>query len=157
VDELNNIPAENIEFRPAPGARSVAELIRHIVQAQKIVVGELCRVDTKLAAGRPAELVRQYAAGIAAANDKRSLLALLQDSMQEAEATIRAFGESNLNEPHRGFDGKRIPKIEVLRLYVGHEMYHRGQITVYQRLLGIEPAFTAKLNARRSATPNSVD
>jgi len=26
-----------------------------------------------------------------------------------------------------------------------HEMYHRGQISVYERLMQIEPALTAKL------------
>ena len=28
----------------------------------------------------------------------------------------------------------------MLKFIVSHEMYHRGQVTVYERLLGIEPA-----------------
>ncbi|HEU0174317.1 MAG TPA: DinB family protein [Blastocatellia bacterium] len=30
----------------------------------------------------------------------------------------------------------------MLQFTLAHEMYHRGQLTVYQRLLGIEPALT---------------
>jgi uncharacterized damage-inducible protein DinB len=32
-----------------------------------------------------------------------------------------------------------------LYFYITHEMYHRGQITVYERLMQIEPAATAKV------------
>ena len=34
------------------------------------------------------------------------------------------------------FDGKQCTKIEMLNFVVAHEMYHRGQLTVYERLLG---------------------
>jgi uncharacterized damage-inducible protein DinB len=32
--------------------------------------------------------------------------------------------------------------IGMLSFTIAHEMYHRGQLTVYERLLGIEPALT---------------
>ncbi|MEK6304426.1 MAG: DinB family protein [Acidobacteriota bacterium] len=46
----------------------------------------------------------------------------------------------------RRFDGKMVTKLALLQFSYSHEMYHRGQLTVYQRLLNIEPALTTRLN-----------
>ncbi|HTF37176.1 MAG TPA: DinB family protein [Blastocatellia bacterium] len=50
------------------------------------------------------------------------------------------------------FDGKQCTKIEMLNFVVAHEMYHRGQLTVYERLLGIEPALTQFFRKMMSAS-----
>ena len=63
--------------------------------------------------------------------------------MESAEAAMRAFGEEALREKVQY--GKMMSKLDILYLYITHEMYHRGQITVYERLLQIEPAATAKV------------
>jgi uncharacterized damage-inducible protein DinB len=65
--------------------------------------------------------------------------------MESAEAALRSFGEEALRERVQGLDGKTISKLHILYLYITHEMYHRGQISVYERLMNIEPALTAKL------------
>jgi len=36
---------------------------------------------------------------------------------------------------------------------VAHEMYHRGQLTVYERLLKIEPALTRRFRKAFGETP----
>ena len=46
------------------------------------------------------------------------------------------------------FDGKEITKFDFLNFGIAHEMYHRGQLTVYERLLGVEPALTQYFNKR---------
>ena len=33
----------------------------------------------------------------------------------------------------------------ILTFAMSHEMYHRGQLTVYERLLNIEPVLTGKI------------
>jgi uncharacterized damage-inducible protein DinB len=151
VDELSNFPADNIDFRPATGSRSVAELIQHIVKAQKVVVGELCREDTNFGGVSVAELHQKYASGVDAVNDKAGLVGLLETSMDDSEAALRTFGDQKLGESIKGRGGYERPKIEMLRTSVSHESYHRGQLTVYERVLGIEPAFTAKVNKMRAA------
>jgi uncharacterized damage-inducible protein DinB len=42
------------------------------------------------------------------------------------------------------FDGKEMTKLGFLSFAIAHEMYHRGQLTVYERLLDIEPALTQR-------------
>ena len=65
--------------------------------------------------------------------------------MESAEATLRAFGEEALREDIQGLDGKTVSKLLFLYFYITHEMYHRGQVSVYERLMQIEPAMTAKV------------
>jgi uncharacterized damage-inducible protein DinB len=42
------------------------------------------------------------------------------------------------------FDGREMTKLDLLRFAAAHEMYHRGQLTVYERLLNIKPALTTR-------------
>jgi uncharacterized damage-inducible protein DinB len=41
--------------------------------------------------------------------------------------------------------GKTMSELGIVYLCITHEMYHRGQITVYEWLMQIEPAATAKV------------
>ena len=125
-----------------PGER-VAGIIRHIVEVQKFSTGELCRPDTDFARVPIRELVEKHAAEAHTGGDKEELIGSLRSTMESVEATLRAFGEEALKE--RVQYGKAMPKLDILYLYITHEMYHRGQITVYERLLQIEPAATAKV------------
>ncbi|HMG36427.1 MAG TPA: DinB family protein [Blastocatellia bacterium] len=143
LEEVELVPADKFDFKPADECRSLAELLQHIVQTQRVLVGELCRPDTNLGKGFPA-LIAEHASGVDSINDKEGLIKSLAESMDDAALKIQGFGAEALNEPTTRFDGKQSPKVEFLNFIMAHEMYHRGQFTVYQRLLGIEPALTTR-------------
>ena len=143
IDELAQIPAEQFGFQPAPESRSVAGIIRHIVEVQKFSTGELCRPGTDFNRVPIRELVERYAAVAHTGGDKEELIGSLRSSMESVEAALRGFGEEALREKVQY--GKPMSKLDILYLYITHEMYHRGQITVYERFLQIEPAATAKV------------
>src|SRR5215470_11154648 len=143
--ELAQIPAEQFGFQATPESRSVAGIIRHIAQAQKFLTGELCRPDTDFRRVPIRELVERHAAEAHSGGDKEDLIGSLSSSMESAEAALRAFGEEALREEVQGLDGKKTSKLVFLYFYITHEMYHRGQISVYERLMQIEPAMTAKV------------
>ena len=86
---------------------------------------------------------REYAPEAAGVTDKNGLLELLRSSMETSEATIRTAGE-RLQETGRGLGGRELAKIDLLTFAISHEMYHRGQLTVYERLLTIQPALTGR-------------
>lgn len=145
IAELAQIPAEQFGFQATPESRSVAGIIRHIVEAQKFLAGELCRPDTDFKRVPIRELVERHAAEAHSGGDKEQLMGSLRSTMESAEAALRAFGEGALREKVQGLGGKTISKLHYLYLYITHEMYHRGQISVYERLMQIEPALTAKV------------
>jgi len=142
IAEVETIPAEKFDFKATPETRSIAELIQHIIEAQKVIVGEICRPDTNFGRAPFPELIREYAPEVKGHTDKAGLLSLLKSSQDAAEATIHSFGEAAMQAETQRMDGKITTKLGFLQGISSHEMYHRGQLTVYQRLLGIEPALT---------------
>ena len=144
VEEARLIPADQYGFRATPETRSVAELLQHVVASQKVLVCESCREDSNLMRRPWLEHVRDYAPEVASTSGKDALIELLQASIASAETTIRAFGDEALAKPIRRFDGAEMSKLTFLTFAASHEMYHRGQLTVFERLLQIEPALTTR-------------
>jgi uncharacterized damage-inducible protein DinB len=145
IAEVSKIPAAQFDFKATPETRSVAELVQHIIGTQAVLVGEMCRPDTNLMRAPFPELINKYASEVVSTTDKDGLLKLLASSQEAAVGKIRAFGEEPLHEQTRRFDGKVTSKIGFLHFSYSHEMYHRGQLTVYERLMNIEPALTTRM------------
>jgi uncharacterized damage-inducible protein DinB len=141
IKEASQVPENQFSYRPAPESRTVAEILQHIVEAQKMIVGETSRPDPNLMRQSFADHIKEYAPEVGAISDKNGLLELLRSSMETSEATLRS-SYVDLNYTMRRFDQKEVSKLEFLNSAIAHEMYHRGQLTVYERLLGVEPALT---------------
>jgi uncharacterized damage-inducible protein DinB len=143
VDEAASIPEDKFTFQATPETHSVAALLQHVIEAQKMLMGEVCRADTNLLRQSFAEQIKAYAPEVGGVTDKDGLLALLRSSMDETEAKLLNAGDELGNEMKR-FDGKPMTKYAFVSFAIAHEMYHRGQLTVYLRLLGIEPVLTRR-------------
>lgn len=153
IEEVSQIPEDQFSFRVTPETRSVSELLQHIIETQKVLVGEAARPETNLMRQTLADHAREYAPEVAGVNDKNGLIELLRSSMETSEATMRGSADK-LNETGRGLGGREVEKIDLLSFSISHEMYHRGQLTVYERLLKLEPALTRRfreLTARAAA------
>jgi uncharacterized damage-inducible protein DinB len=132
--------------------RSVAQLLQHLVESQKFLVGEACRPDTNLMRKSFAEQIKDYAPDVREVNDKEAILELLGSAMDDAEAQLRGAADEMKNTMTR-FDGKQMTKLAFMSFAIAHEMYHRGQLTVYERLLGIEPALTRRFRKAFGESP----
>lgn len=145
IEEVDNIRATRFDFRPAPEARSVRELVQHILEVAMMMTGELTRPDTDFHRAPWPELLGMYAGAAHDAQTKQELLALLESQLEDAEKRFRKCGELALLQFIRRFDGKEGTKLQWLHHGIAHEMYHRGQVAIYARLLGIEPALTRRI------------
>lgn len=152
IDEAQQIPVDQFSFRPAPNTRSITQLLQHLVESQKFLIGEACRPDTNLTRGSFAEQIKHYAPDVRNIDDKEGLLSLLRASIDESGAQLLAAGDE-LKSTMKRFDGKEMTKLAFLSFAIAHEMYHRGQLTVYERLLGIEPALTQRFRKAFGETP----
>ncbi len=142
IEEVRNVPAAKFGFRPAPEVRSVHELVQHILEVAMMMTGELTREDTDFHRAPWPKLLRLHAGPVYRAKTKADLLRLLGSQFKDAEKRFRARGEIGLLQLITNFDGSHGTRLAWLGHGVGHEMYHRGQLTVYERCLGIEPALT---------------
>lgn len=145
VDEVRNIPARHFGFRPTPENRSVKELIQHILEVSMLMTAELSRPDTNLQRAPWPKLLRRYARPAYAAKTKAQLLQVLKSQMKDAERKFRAAGEMNLLQLMEQFNGEHRSKLAWLHHGIAQEMYHRGQLTLYARLLGLVPALTQRI------------
>lgn len=152
IDEAAQIPADQFSFQAAPNTRSVKQLLQHLVESQKFLVGEACRPDTNLMRQSFADNIKHYAPKVREVEDKDALLKLLGASMDEAATQLMSAADE-MNKSMKRFDGKEMTKLAFLSFAIAHEMYHRGQLTVYERLLGIEPALTQRFRKAFGESP----
>lgn len=145
ADEVENLSADRFGFRPAPESRSVAELVRHVVQSGMMMAGELSRPDGDFARRSFEEHIADYGAAAEGAESRDALLRLLRDTHAEGERRIRAAGAEHMLGPIRQFDGTCASRLTWMHHGIGHEEYHRGQLALYARLQGVVPALTRRI------------
>ncbi len=146
IDEVKNIPRKHFDYRPVDEVRSVRELVVHVLEVAMMMTGELTRPDTDFGRAPMPKLLAMYAKPAYEAKTRRSLLTLLRSQLRDAEKRFRDAGEIALMQTLTRFDGQEGTKFTWLQHGIAQEMYHRGQVTVYARMLGLTPALTKKIH-----------
>jgi uncharacterized damage-inducible protein DinB len=142
ISEAEIIAEDRFDWRPAPGARSVAELLQHIIESGLMAAGELTRPDGDFQRTDFGAMMREYTAGVTGVTEKGPLIALLRASFDEGVRAFRDAGEIAALQRIRRFDGKYSTRLAWLWHAVDHESYHRGQLALYNRVMGSVPALT---------------
>ena len=145
IEEVENIPADRFDFRPTPDVRTVREQVQHILEVAMMAAGELTRPDTNLQRAPWPKLLALYAKPAWRARSKRDLLKLLRKQVNDAERRFRSQGEIALWQTMRRFDGLQGTKLAWVYHAIAQEWYHRGQLALYARLLGLVPALTQRI------------
>lgn len=145
IDEVLNIPAPKFDFRPTPEVRSVKELVVHILEVAMMMTGELTRADTNFHRLPWPKLLAMHAKEAYKVQTKGELVKLLKSQISRAEKSFLEVGELHMLQFIERFDGKLGTRLAWLQHGITHEMYHRGQLTVYERLMDIEPALTRQI------------
>jgi uncharacterized damage-inducible protein DinB len=145
IEEFQNIPGSRLDFRPVPEVRSVRELVVHILEVAMMMCGELARPDTNFRRAAWPELLAQHAGRAYEARTKRDLVRLLRSQLRGGQAQLREAGELHMLQLIERFDGQPGTRLAWLHHGIAQEMYHRGQLVLYQRMMGIEPALTRRI------------
>jgi uncharacterized damage-inducible protein DinB len=142
IAEAEVVPLPGWHWKPTPQSRTYRDLVRHILEVGMMAAGELSRPDTDFHRAPWPELLALYDAPLAKARNKPSLLRLLRTSIADAQRKLRRAGEREMKKKITRFDGLKCTKLEWLHHAIAHEEYHRGQLALYARLMGREPALT---------------
>jgi uncharacterized damage-inducible protein DinB len=148
-----DIPEERYGYRPTPESRSVEELLLHIVAASQAThqMHERERIRSfdkydfgRLLTGLPVH-----------ENDRRTkaeIISLLREDGDRLTGWLQRAPESMLGEAV-GMPAGSVPETKNrFELVLGskeHEMHHRAQLMVIERLLGIVPHLTRGRQARQ--------
>jgi len=142
VDELANLQEEHLDHRAGEGARSVRELVLHIVASSVGFVDELLG-DGQFMRLRDPQVRAQYEARYASKTSKADLVELLQSTGADIVQRLRDGAAKLDGQTMQSFGGER-SRTSGIWFAAAHEMYHRGQLTAYARQLGIVPAMTQR-------------
>jgi uncharacterized damage-inducible protein DinB len=148
------IPEDQYGFSPAPGVRTVRETLAHIVTGtpwtqQLHGVDHLSFVDFAYYGAAMAKAAEQEAA----LTTKPQILDALKQEEDAFGSWLESLSDDFLAEPV-GFPPPLQPssksRFEMLLAVKEHEMHHRGQLMVIERMLGIVPHLTRDQQARRA-------
>lgn len=145
IAEVKNIPPARFSFRPTLESRSALEMVQHVLENAITAAEILLREDATLHRTPFNQLVTSYAPSIALADNKEKLIDMLVEQYRDADQQFRQKGELYMLQAVTLHDGKQRSRLSIMEQGIGHEMYHRGQLALSARLLGIEPALTREL------------
>ena len=142
IAEIENIPADRFDERPAPDLRSAAELGRHILEVALMMIGELTRDDGDFTRAAFPELLSEYASHVPDLTSRDELLDALRTNLEDGKVKLREAGEIHMLQIIHRFDGQAGTRLAWMHHGIAQEEYHRGQLTWVARLFGTTPALT---------------
>lgn len=152
LDVARDLPEEKYGFSPAPGCRTVEKMLTHIALAHRFqyrLHAEEKR-DSLDGFDFPA-LMGELGAIEAVARTKSEVVSLL-----EAEGDVWASFLDGLSDDFlaeqvsfpEGADPSSKSRFEMILSVKEHEMHHRGQLMLVQRMLDIVPHLTRQREER---------
>jgi uncharacterized damage-inducible protein DinB len=138
-----DVPESKYAFRATPETRSVAETLVHIawLWTADRYMHEERRLDTLEGFDFPA-LLEKSASEEKVARSKAEIVELLRVEGDRAAQWIEALSDAFISEHVRLPGGGSVTRFEMLLATKEHELQHRAQLTVIERLLGSVPRFT---------------
>jgi uncharacterized damage-inducible protein DinB len=148
------IPAEHYGFRVSPESSSVAETLAHIAAAPRLSKSmhtqRVTHPDFATFRAGHEELMKYQAT----LTTKAQILDALRAGGEEFATWLGTLNDDLLAERVYFPEGAQPPsktRFEMLLSPKEHEMHHRGQLMVVERMLGIVPHLTREQQARMAA------
>lgn len=150
-----DIPQERYAFRAAPEARSVGELLAHIALSHGFQhqVHATERRTTLEGFDFPS-LMKRFAAEEKEPRSKDQIVEMLRNSGEKWAGFVEGLSEDFLAERVQMPPGMTPPsksRFEMILSVKEHEMHHRGQLMLIERLVGIVPHMTREMQSRLAA------
>ena len=155
------IPEEKYGFRPAEGCRSIAETLAHIAVMSR-VQEQIHAVEHRstLVGFDFFGLMGKLQAEAKAPRTKAQILELLRIEGEKYAKVLEGASEAFLGEQveyPEGMEPRVKSRFEMLTAPKEHEMHHRGQLMVIERLLGITPHLTRQMEERIAAMQSAQE
>ncbi len=127
-DTVATIPPDRLDWRPAPGELSCADIARHIASTRRMNI-----ISATLGGG----LYPGHDERLGATLDQ--LLHYLDATNAEISNRLAGMPDAEMTEPRMSNQGGPYPAWNILLAMIEHEVHHRSQLAVYLTLIGIQP------------------
>jgi uncharacterized damage-inducible protein DinB len=146
------IPKEKYGFRPAEGCRSIAETLVHIAVMSRVQEQIHAVEHRSTLVGFDFFGFRgKLQAEVKSPRTKAQVLELLRIEGEKYAKVLEGASEAFLGEQveyPEGMEPRVKSRFEMLIAPKEHEMHHRGQLMVVERMLGITPHLTRQMEER---------
>lgn len=151
-----DIPEEKYSFRAAPDTRSIGELLTHIAMSYTFQhkVHAVEKRSTMAGFDFPS-LMKKMVAEEKTPRTKEQILELLRTNGETWATWVESVPEAFLAEHMTLPQGANPPsrsRFDMILSVKEHEMHHRGQLMLIQRVIGIVPHLTREMQARFAAS-----
>jgi len=151
IQIAEDIPEDKYTFKPSPESRSVGQTLAHIATATTfptMLHGERIPIE-KIDF---AEYMKTVAAEEAKLQTKAQIIARLRESGDKSAAMLESLtDESFFSETITFRPGAEPPsrtRFDLLLAAKEHEMHHRAQLMLMERMIGVVPHLTRESQAR---------
>jgi len=149
------IPEEKYGFRPAEGCRSITETLVHTALMSRLQEQiHLVEHRSTLVGFDFFGFREKLQAEVMAPRTKAQVLELLRTEGEKYAKVLEGASEAFLGEQveyPEGMEPRVKSRFEMLIAPKEHEMHHRGQLMVVERMLGITPHLTRQMEERIAA------
>jgi len=154
------IPEDKYSYRAVEGTRTVGEMLAHVALGGKFQEQiNLVEKRFSMEGFDHMKFMGGVAAETAKPRTKAEIVALLKEEGEKYAEALEALPDDFLGEsiimPPGGVPPSRT-RFDMLMSVKEHEMHHRGQLMLIERLLGITPHLTRANQARRASMQAGV-
>ena len=150
IQIADEIPESKLDFSPAPGTRTIRQLLTHIAMADSFSAFHKEKRTSFEGVNFP-ELVGQMQAEEQKPRTKADLIALLNERGEATASWIETLSDGFLAEPFNqppGVTPATKTRFEMIMSMKEHEMHHRAQLMLIQRMIGQVPHLTRQMQER---------
>ena len=156
IQIAEDVPETHYDFKAAPDTRSVAQTLVHIGLATTFPHHVHSNSIADMSDVKFPELFAQVGAREATLRSKPEIVAFLKSEGEKFATFLETLSELFLAErvtllPGWGPSSKT--RFELLWFAKEHEIHHRAQLMVMERMLGIVPHLTRQLQERLARLP----
>jgi len=145
------IPEEKYDFQPSPKSRTVQQTLAHIGVAVSFQSYVHVNKISDLKSVNWMELFPTFMAEEQKPRTKAETIAFLKSEGEKFASFVEGLPESFLAERIQmppGAEPSSKTRFEMLMSVKEHEMHHRGQLMLIQRMLGLVPHLTRQMEER---------
>ncbi|HET8549941.1 MAG TPA: DinB family protein [Bryobacteraceae bacterium] len=146
IQVAEDIPESQYGFLPAEACRSVAQMLVHVATVTPLWVDihgtkKLTNMDNYDFEG----IFQQLEAQEKKSRSKAEIIELLRTEGEKFAAFLESLSDETLaQEITEASGGEKKTRLEALMSAKEHEMHHRAQLMLIERMLGIVPHLTRK-------------
>ncbi len=132
IEYLNTMPADKYGFKAVDSLRSFAQQMLHLAAGNILLM-------SNATGGQPLPWMRSNIENSRTAQNKDSVMYYINASYDYCIDAVKNFDAAKWGENVRMFNAFDMTRFALMNKVFEHQTHHRGQTTIYIRLLGIRP------------------